>query len=100
MSIKLFTLRTVTIKRIQDKNTKNSIKSKNYQKGRTLGELKSLTLIDWYIVIMPSVSFPFGDKYIDWHIPVLMFLTVILNSLAVIEFLKFFYLTCIIVSDP
>ena len=34
---------------IQDKNTKNSIKSKNYFKSKTLSELKNLSLIDWYI---------------------------------------------------
>ena len=36
---------------IQDKNTKNSIKPKNYLKSKTLRELKKLTLIDWYIVL-------------------------------------------------
>ena len=29
------------------KNTKNSTRSKNYPKGKTLRELQNLTLIDW-----------------------------------------------------
>ena len=33
---------------IEDKNTKNSIKSKNYPKSKTLRELKKLD-IDWLI---------------------------------------------------
>ena len=40
---------------IQDKNTKNSIKSKNYHESETLGSSKNFTLIHWYIVIKPSV---------------------------------------------
>ena len=40
---------------IQDKNAKNSIKSKNYAKSKTLRKLEKLTLIDWYIVMKPSV---------------------------------------------
>ena len=40
---------------IQDKSMKNSIKSKNYPKSKTLrGSSKNFTLIDWYIVIKPS----------------------------------------------
>ena len=35
---------------IQDKNTKNIIKSKNYPKNKILRELENLTLINWYIV--------------------------------------------------
>ena len=41
--------------RIQDKNTRNSIRSRNYPKSKTLRELENLTLIDWYIVMKPSV---------------------------------------------
>ena len=56
---------------IRDKCTKNSIKSNNYQKGKTLGgggrreegggrgeRMDSInpTLIDWYIVIKPNVA--------------------------------------------
>ena len=44
-----------TIMGIQDKNTKNSIKSKNYPKSKTLRELENSTSINWYIVIKPSV---------------------------------------------
>ena len=33
---------------IQDKNTKNSIKSKNYHTSKTLREFENFTLIDWY----------------------------------------------------
>ena len=51
MSIKLFTWNTP----IKDKNTKNSIKLKHYRKVKHWGSSKNLTLIDWYIVIMPSV---------------------------------------------
>ena len=40
---------------IQDKNTKNSIKSNNYPKRKTMSELENLRLIDWYIVIKPSL---------------------------------------------
>ena len=40
---------------IQDKNTKKSIKSKDYHTSKTLREFESFTLIDWYIVIKPSV---------------------------------------------
>ena len=39
---------------IQDKNTKNSIKSKNYPKSKTLRKLEKSD-IDWYVVIKPSV---------------------------------------------
>ena len=39
---------------IRDKNTKNSIISKNYPKSETLKELEKFD-IDWYIVIKPSV---------------------------------------------
>ena len=40
---------------IQDRNIKNTIKSKNYPKSETLrGSSKNFTLIDWYIVIKPS----------------------------------------------
>ena len=52
VSIKLFTWNTITVKGIEDKNTKNSIKSKNYHKSK---RLENLPLIDWYIVIKPSV---------------------------------------------
>ena len=41
---------------IQDKNSKNSIKSKNYLKIETLRKLEKLTLIDWHIVIMNQVK--------------------------------------------
>ena len=54
LSITLFTSTTITIMGIQDKNTKNSIKSENYPKSKTLRELENL--IDWYIVIKPSVQ--------------------------------------------
>ena len=40
---------------IQEKNTKNSIRSKNYPKSKTLRELENLTLTDRHIVIKPSV---------------------------------------------
>ena len=40
--------------RIQDENTKNSIKSKNYLESKTIRELKKLD-IDWYNVIKPIV---------------------------------------------
>ena len=41
---------------IQDKNTKNSVESKNYPKIKTLRELEKFgTVIDWYIVIKPNV---------------------------------------------
>ena len=42
---------------IQDKNTKNSIKSKNYHTSKTLKEFENFKLIDWYIVIKPSVPY-------------------------------------------
>ena len=48
VSIKLFTWNTITIKGIEDKNTKNSINSKNYPKSRTLRELEKLD-IDWLV---------------------------------------------------
>ena len=48
VSIKLFTWNTVTIMGVQDKNTKNSIKSKNYPKSKTLREFKKL-YIDWLV---------------------------------------------------
>ena len=42
---------------IQDINTKNSIKSKNYWKSETLRKLEKLqTLIDWYVAIKLSVQ--------------------------------------------
>ena len=34
---------------------KNSIKSKNSHTSKTLREFENFTLIDWYIVIKPSV---------------------------------------------
>ena len=37
---KLFTWNTVTIMGIEDKNTKNSIKSKKYPKGKTPEEVR------------------------------------------------------------
>ena len=40
---------------VQEKNTKNSIKSLNYLKSKKLRELKNSALIDWYIAIKPSV---------------------------------------------
>ena len=40
---------TVTMMGIQDKNTKNSVKSKNYPKSKTLREIKNLTFIDWLV---------------------------------------------------
>ena len=40
---------------IQNKNMKNSIKSKNYLESKTLREVFTFTLIDWYIVGKPSV---------------------------------------------
>ena len=40
---------------IQDKSTKNNIKSKNCLKRKHCGSSKNFTLIDWYIVIKPSV---------------------------------------------
>ena len=40
---------------IQDKNTKISIKLKIYPKRRTLRSSKNLILINWYIVIKPSI---------------------------------------------
>ena len=42
VSIKHFTLNTITIMGIQDKNMKNSIKSKNYRKSKTLREFEKL----------------------------------------------------------
>ena len=45
----------MTMMGIQDKNKKNSIKSKNYHKSKALREFENFTLIDWYIVIKPSV---------------------------------------------
>ena len=39
---------------IQHKNSKNSIKSKNYLKSKTLKKFEKLALIDWHIVIKPS----------------------------------------------
>ena len=44
MPIKLFTSNTIPIMRIQDKNTKNSIKSKNYPKSKTLRELEKFDI--------------------------------------------------------
>ena len=41
--------------RTEDKNTKDSIKSKNYPKSKTLRELEKLALINWNIVVKPSV---------------------------------------------
>ena len=38
----------------EDKNTKNTVKSKHYPKSKALRELEKLG-IDWYIVIKPSV---------------------------------------------
>ena len=42
VSIKRFTSNIITIMGIQDKNTKNSIKSKNYHKSKTLREFEEL----------------------------------------------------------
>ena len=49
----LLEINNITIIGIQDKNMKNSIKSKNCPKSKTLREIETL---DWYIVIKPSVS--------------------------------------------
>ena len=43
-SIKLLTGNAVTIMGIQDKNKKNSIKSKNYPKSKTPRELEKLDI--------------------------------------------------------
>ena len=48
VSIKLFTWNIITIMGTQDKNTKNSIKSKNYHKSKTLKEFEKL-YIDWLV---------------------------------------------------
>ena len=40
---------------LSDKKTKNSLKSKNYPKRKTLRKLEKLRLIDRHIVIKPSV---------------------------------------------
>ena len=48
----LFEINNFTIMGIRDKNMKNSIKSENCPKSKTLRELEAL---DWYIVIKPSV---------------------------------------------
>ena len=48
----LLEINNITTMRIQDKNMKNSIKSKNCRKSKTLRELETL---DWYIVRKPSV---------------------------------------------
>ena len=45
---KLFTWTTITIMGIQDKNTKNSIRSKKYPKSRTLREPEKFE-IDWLV---------------------------------------------------
>ena len=45
----------MTIMGIEDKNTKNSIKSKNYHKSKHRGSSKNYTLIDWCIVTKSSV---------------------------------------------
>ena len=56
VSIKFLTRNIITKMGIQDKNTKNSIKSKGIIiQVKHLGSLKNFTLIDWYIVIKPSV---------------------------------------------
>ena len=54
LSIKLFTWNTITMMGVQEKNAKNSIKSKNYPKSKTLRKLEKLTLTGWHIVIKPS----------------------------------------------
>ena len=46
---------------IKDKNTRNSIRSNNDPKSKTLREIENLTLIDWYIVIKPSIP---GSEHI------------------------------------
>ena len=48
VSIKLFTGNTFTIMKIQDKNMRNSIKSKNHLKSKTMRELEKLD-IDWLV---------------------------------------------------
>ena len=47
-SIKLFTWNTIIMMGIQDKNTKNGIKSNNYPKRETLREPEKLN-IDWLV---------------------------------------------------
>ena len=44
IAIKLSTGNNIIITGIQDKNTKNSIKSKNYPKSKTLKELEKLDI--------------------------------------------------------
>ena len=48
VSIKLFTWNIITIMGMQDRNTKNSIKSKNYHKSKTLREFEKL-YNDWMV---------------------------------------------------
>ena len=55
MKAKLLIRTTITAMGIQEKNIKNSIKSKNYPKRKTLREFDIDIDIDWYIVIKPSV---------------------------------------------
>ena len=45
----------IIIMGIQDRNTKNSIKSENDPKRKALKSSKNMRLIDWYIVIKLSV---------------------------------------------
>ena len=54
--LSVFTWNTITKMGIQNKDIKNSTKSKNYTKSKTLSEIEKLD-IDWlvYIVIKPSV---------------------------------------------
>ena len=48
VSIKFFTWNMITKMGIQDKNTKNSIKSNNYHTSKTLREFEKL-YIDWLV---------------------------------------------------
>ena len=62
VSIKFFTCNIITKMGIQDKNTKNSIKSKNYHTSKTLREFENFILIDWYIVIKPCSEKRISEK--------------------------------------
>ena len=48
VSIKRFTWNIITMMGIQDKNTKNSMKSKNYHKSKALKEFEKLYM-DWLV---------------------------------------------------
>ena len=55
LSFLLLLFTDITMMGIQHKNTRNSMKSKNYPKSSALRELENSTSINWYIVIKPSV---------------------------------------------